>query len=69
VPVIEVATWYAGRPRPRRHCVRWEPSSPHENGHGTFSHFSAHFALARPPISAAAEHLFLFVIELFLRWD
>jgi len=22
------ATWYGGRPLPRRHCVRWRPSSP-----------------------------------------
>ena len=22
------ATWYRGRARPRRHCVRWGPSSP-----------------------------------------
>jgi len=22
------ATWYGGRPQPRRHCVRWGPSSP-----------------------------------------
>ena len=22
------ATWYSGRPRPTRHCVRWGPSSP-----------------------------------------
>ena len=22
------AIWYGGRPRPRRHCVRWRPSSP-----------------------------------------
>jgi len=22
------ATWYGGRPRPKRHCVRWGPSSP-----------------------------------------
>jgi len=22
------ATWYGGRPRPRRHCVRWGPRSP-----------------------------------------
>jgi len=22
------ATWYGGKPRPRRHCVRWGPSSP-----------------------------------------
>ena len=27
------ATWYGDRPRPRRHCVRWGPSSPpHKNG-------------------------------------
>ena len=33
-------TWHAGRPRPRTHCVRWEPSSPSPKGH---SHqFSAH---------------------------
>jgi len=22
------STWYGGRPRPRRHCVRWGPSCP-----------------------------------------
>jgi len=27
------ATWYGGRPRPRRHCVRWGPSSPAKKGH------------------------------------
>jgi len=26
------ATWYAGRPRPRPHCVRWGPSSPSSKG-------------------------------------
>jgi len=27
------ATWYGGRPHPRRHCVRWGPSwPPHERG-------------------------------------
>jgi len=25
-------TWYSGRPRPRRHCVRWRPSSLTERG-------------------------------------
>jgi len=24
--------WYGGRPRPRPHCVRWGPSSPHGKG-------------------------------------
>jgi len=26
------ATWYRGRPRHRRNCVRWGPSSPTERG-------------------------------------
>jgi len=26
------ATWYGGRPRPRRHCVRWGPSSRPQKG-------------------------------------
>jgi len=26
------ATWHGGRPRPRRHCVRWGPSSPPQKG-------------------------------------
>jgi len=25
--------WYGGRPQPRRHCVRWGPSSPPPKGH------------------------------------
>jgi len=24
-------TWYEGRPRPRRHCIRWRPNSPPRN--------------------------------------
>ena len=28
------ATWYEGRPQPRRLCVRWEPSSPPQEGGG-----------------------------------
>jgi len=27
------ATWYGGRPKTRRHCVRWGPSSPLPKGH------------------------------------
>jgi len=26
------ATWYGGRPRPRRHCVRWGPNSSPRKG-------------------------------------
>ena len=35
-------TWYRGRPRPRRQCVRWRPSSPMELGTTPPPHFSAH---------------------------
>jgi len=27
------ATWYGGRPRPTRHCVRWDPAPPPLKGH------------------------------------
>jgi len=26
------ATWYGGRPQPRRHCARWGPRSPPQKG-------------------------------------
>jgi len=35
----EDATWYRGRPRPRRHCLSWGPSSS-QKGHSL--QFSAH---------------------------
>jgi len=28
----QYGTWHEGMPRPRRHCVRWGPSSPRERG-------------------------------------
>ena len=37
----EGVTWYGGRPRPRRVCVRCGPSSPSKRGH-TPPRFSAH---------------------------
>jgi len=36
------ATFYGGRPRPRRHSVRWGPSSPPQKGGGTPSPISAY---------------------------
>ena len=27
------ATWQGSRPQPKRHCVRWGPSSPFQKGH------------------------------------
>jgi len=48
------ATWYEGKPRPRRHCVRLCQMGtqflPTERGTAV-THFSAHFALTQPPIS------------------
>ena len=35
------ATWYGVRPRSRRHCVRWGPSSPPQKG-GRTPQFSTH---------------------------
>jgi len=43
-----------GRPWSSPHCVRWGPAS-HGKEHSSPPHFSAYFALARPPISATAE--------------
>jgi len=45
----QVATWYGGRPRPRRHCVRWGPSSPPSKGHVQPSQFSAHICCGQTP--------------------
>jgi len=36
------ATWYKGRPRPRRHCVRWGPSSALPKRGQPPAQFSAH---------------------------
>jgi len=35
------ATWYGGRPRPKRYCVRWGPSSPPPKGASIDPQFSA----------------------------
>jgi len=56
--VDQDTTWYVNRPRPRRHCVRWGPSSFTKSGTATPTLW--HALLARSPISAAAEHVLLF---------
>ena len=57
----QYATWYGGRPRPRPHCVRRGPSSPHVREHSSPTHFLPVSIVAkRSPISATAELLFLF---------
>ena len=40
------ATWYGGRRRPWRHCVRWRPSSPQK---GVPPYFSAHDCCCQMP--------------------
>jgi len=52
------ATWYGGRPRPRRHCVRWRPSYPHGKGHSSSPTFRPiSIVTKRSPISATVELL------------
>ena len=36
-------TWHAGRPQPRRFCVRWGPSPPPQKGAEPHPQLSAHF--------------------------
>jgi len=40
--------WHGGRPRPRPHCVRWDPS-PHQKTKGTIKspQFSAHLCFSQ----------------------
>jgi len=51
------ATWYGGRPRPGRHCVRWGPSSPTQRGTAVLTFRSMSTAAKRSPISATAKLL------------
>jgi len=51
------ATWYGGRPRPWRHCVRWAPSPPPQKM-GQPANFRLMSIVAkRSSISATAEQL------------
>jgi len=56
--IDEDATWYGSRPRPRPHCVRRGPSSPHERGTVVPPLFGPYTLWSRSPISATAELLF-----------
>ena len=42
--MLQDATWYGGRPQPRRLCVKWRPSPPPQKGGvgGGAPKFSAH---------------------------
>ena len=54
------STWYGGRSRPRRHCVRWGPISiPHGKRHSSHPSLRLMSIMAKPsPISATAELVF-----------
>jgi len=45
--IDQYVTWYGGRPRPRRHWVRWKPSSPTERGTAA-PHFQFPSGSAKP---------------------
>ena len=55
----QYATWYGGRPRPRRHCIRWGPSSalPMESSRAAPSFRAVSIVAKQSPISATAELL------------
>jgi len=52
------ATWYGGRPWPRPHCVRWEPSSPPKRGIVPHNFRRMSIVAYRSPFLATADHLF-----------
>jgi len=60
------ATWYGGRPRPRRHCVRWGAqlrAPPQEKGGHGPNFWPMSLVAKRSPISATAELLCLSVVS------
>jgi len=65
------ATWYGGRPQPRRHCVAWGPSSPQYPRKGaqppSHTHFSAHVCCG--PAVAHLSNCWAFVKYLLLQGD
>ena len=48
------ATWYGGRPRPRRHCARWGPSFPRK-GHSI--HIFRPMSIVAKRLDASGYHL------------
>ena len=54
--VDQDSTWYGARPRPRRHCVRWGPSSP--KGTYPLNFRSMSIVAKRSDILTTAEHLY-----------
>jgi len=58
------ATWYGVRSWPRRHYVKWGPSSPPQRKGHTPNFWPVSIVAKRSPISATAELLFLFPLSL-----
>ena len=42
-----MSTWHGGRPHPKRHCVRWGPSSPSPKGNRAPANFRPMYTVAR----------------------
>jgi len=62
--IVQDATWYGGRPRPRAHCVRWGPSSPpQKKGHSSSPLFVPCLLWPRSLISATAELLLQYALS------
>ena len=57
------ATSYRGRPRPRRHCVRWGPSSPKKGAHEPPSFWPMSIVAKGSLTSATAEYLFIYHVH------
>ena len=57
------ATWYGGKPRPRRHCVWGHIAPPTERGTAAATFRPISIAGKRSPISATAELLLDFIHE------
>ena len=51
----QVATWHAGRPRPRQYCVRWGCSSPSKGAQKPPTFRPMAIVAKRSPISATGE--------------
>jgi len=56
------ATWYGGRPWPRRHCViDGDPSTPHGKGHSWFMRFPPYLYFRFPHIPASRAAFIAFL--------
>jgi len=62
-------TWYGGRSRHRRHCIKGGPSSPIERGTAAPTFWPMSIVAKRSPISATAELLLFWSLFLLLFYN